>query len=275
MPNTLDASSSTDIGIFALFKGPPGAGKTVGALSFPNTYVFDFDHKMPAIARKHFPKKSIDYDVYPDIDTVASKHTDWISNLYPCPYETLIYDSITSLVRLIMNSIAAIKGESTPQMLRTMKSTRSGSKMVELLGYDYYNAEVRFIDWILSAAKILYSRPGNPKNIIFIGHIVETRSKPNITTGLVTVTRSIMTLGNKAPAMIPGEFDEVYMFGTKEIGGASAQDPESKIHHYMTTVTAGEDDAKTAFNLARETDFTDGSLYNKLIAQITGAEMMV
>jgi len=274
MPNTLDASSSKDIGIFALFKGPSGAGKTVAALSFPNPYVFDFDHKMPAIARKHFPKKSIDYDVYTDIDTVANKLTDWI-NTGNCTYETLVFDSITALVRLIMNSIAAIKGESTPQMLKTMKSTRGGSKMVELLGFDYYNAEVRFIDWILSAAKILYSKQGNPKHIIFIGHIVEIRSKPNITTGLVTITRSIMTLGNKAPAMIPGEFDEVYMFGTKEIGGASAQDPESKIHHYMTTVTAGEDDAKTAFNLARETDFTDGSLYNKLIAQITGAEMMV
>jgi len=268
--NTLDQTENNNA-IFALFKGPSGAGKSVGALSFPGVYVFDFDHKMPAIARKHFPKKSIEYDTYDDIDPLANKLTGWM-NCKDCPYETLIFDSITALVRIIMNSIAAAKGESTPQMLKNMKNTRGG-KMPELMGYDYYNAEVRFIDWILSAAKILFSRQENPKNIIFTAHITEIRSKPDIATKLVTVTRSIMALGNKAPAMIPQEFDEVYMFGTEEMGGLDGT--PSTIHHIMSTQTEGEDDAKTAFNIARRTDFTNGNLYDMLMAQIRGSEMFV
>jgi hypothetical protein len=270
MANTQDKQDPR--GIFALFKGPSGAGKSVGALSFPGIYVFDLDHKMPAIALKHFPKKSIEYDTYDDIDPIADKIQGWINN-NDCPYETLIIDSITSLVRIIMNSIALAKGESTPQMLKTIKATRSGAKMPELLGYDYYNAEVRFIDWILGNLKILWARPENPKNIIFVAHIVEVKTKPNINTGLITVTRSIMTLGNKAPAIIPSEFDEVYMFGTRAVGGISINDP-IKIQRIMKTETCGEDDAKTAYKLASETDFTNANLYEKLQAQIAGAKIM-
>lgn len=271
--NTLDQKENRNL--FALFKGPSGAGKSVAAMSFPNPYVFDFDHKMPAIAKKHFPKKSIEYDTYDDIDPIATLLVGWREK-GNCPYDTLIFDSITSLVRIIMNSIALAKGESTPQMLKMMKGTRSGGKMAELMGYDYYNAEVRFIDWILSTAKILFSKEGKPYNIIFTAHIVEVRTKPDIQTKMVTVTRSIMTLGNKAPAIVPTEFDEVYMFGTQEVGGAIAGE-QSSIKHVMTTQTEGEDDAKTAFKLARYTDFTDdnkqGNLYEQLMRQISGQEM--
>jgi hypothetical protein len=267
--NTLDKQDEK--GIFALFKGPSGSGKSVGALSFPVPYVFDFDHKLPAIARKHFPGKSVEYDTFDDINDVANLIKSWLSGQVSCPYETLIYDSITSLARLIMNSIAKAKGEDTPTMLKTILATRGGQKMVELMGYDYYNAEVRFIDWILSANKLLWSAPGNPKNIIFIAHIVTVETKPDLKTKMVTKTRSIMALGNRAPAMIPGEFDEVYMFGTSEQGGLDS--PESQIHHHVITQTSGEDDAKTAYNLARETDFTKKSLYDLLKGQIAGAEM--
>jgi hypothetical protein len=269
--NTLDQTDNTNI--FGLLKGPSGAGKSVAALSFPDPYVFDLDHKMPAIARKHFPKKSVEYDTYEDIDPLSAKITGWLES-NDCPYETLIYDSITSLVRIIMNSIAKAKGESTPQMLKMMKATRSGKQMAELMGYDYYNAEVRFIDWILSANKILFTRPGNPKNILFTAHIVEIRTKPDINTKLVTVTRSIMTLGNKAPAIVPTEFDECWMFGTQETGGTGPNDP-AEIRHVMCTQTEGEDDAKTAFRLSRHTDFTNGNLYELLMSQIRGSEMFI
>jgi len=267
--NTLDKDTN-EKGIFALFKGPSGSGKSVGALSFPTPYVFDFDHKMPAIARKHFPSKSVEYNTFDDINEVANLIKGWLSGQAACLYETLILDSVTSLARLIMNSIAKAKGEDTPTMLATILKTKGGTKMVELMGYDYYNAEVRFIDWILSACKMLWSAPGNPKNIIFIAHIVTVETKPDLKTKQVTKTRSIMALGNKAPAMIPGEFDEVYMFSTSEEGGLAG---ESEIHHWMSTQTEGEDDAKTAYNLARRTDFTRKSLYDLLKAQIAGSEM--
>src|SRR5476651_1312143 len=134
--NTLDATDQP--GIFALFKGFSGSGKSVGALSFPTPYVFDLDYKMPAIARKHFPGKSVEYERFPNIFVLADHVTSWLNN-GNCPYETLIIDSITSLARLILNSIGEAKGESTPQLLQTIKKTKSGGAMVELMGYDYYN----------------------------------------------------------------------------------------------------------------------------------------
>jgi hypothetical protein len=79
-----------------------------------------------------------------------------------------------------------------------------------------------------------------------------------------------MALGNEAPAMIPGEFDEVYMFSTSEEAGLGS---DSEIHHWMSTQTEGEDDAKTAYNLTRRTDFTRKSLYDLLKIQIAGSEM--
>src|SRR5438445_12824568 len=77
MPNTQD-QTSLENKIFALFKGPSGSGKSVAGLSFPGLYVFDYDFKMPAIALKHFPKKSIDYDTFTDTNQVSDLMTEWL-----------------------------------------------------------------------------------------------------------------------------------------------------------------------------------------------------
>lgn len=265
--NTKDAVDQP--GIFALFKGPSGSGKTVGALSYPNIWLADLDRKMPAVARKHFPGKDIEYDVFPDIFSLSSKISDWVNG--SCPYETLVYDSLTSLVSLIFKSIGDAKGEGTMQMLSSIKQTRGGKQMVELLGIDYYNAETRFFDWIIDANKVLYSRPGNPKNIIFTAHILTTESAPDLKTKIVTRTRSIVTAGRKVAAYVPTQFDELYLFGTSETGGLDGK--ESNIKHMMTTETSGEDDAKTAFKLQKITDFTNKSLYDELQLQLAGQEL--
>ena len=152
--------------------------------------------------------------------------------------------------------------------------TRGGKQQTELRGYDYYNAEDSFLKWYIDYLKAFWKRPGNPINVIVIAHMLEHENK-NIMTNITVKTRRIVTAGKAIGAYIPAQFDDVYVFGTREIGGASVQDPISRIHHLMTTVTQGEDDAKTAFNLARETDFTDGSLYDKLLSQIAGSEMML
>jgi hypothetical protein len=268
--NTLDKRDSRT-GIFSLFKGPSGSGKTVAALSFPNPYLVDLDRKMPAIADKHFPGKSIEYDVFPDIFELSSKISSWVNG--DCPYETVIYDSLTSLVSLIFKSIGEAKGEGTIQMLNTLKATRTGGKMVELLGIDYYNAETRFFDWIIDANKVLYSRQGNPKNIIFTAHILTTESAPDLKTKIVTRTRSIVTAGRKVAAYVPTQFDEVYLFGTSEVGGLDGRD--SHVRHMMTSETSGEDDAKTAFKISKMTDFTNKSLYDQLQSQLAGEALFL
>ena len=268
MPNTKDVSP-LDYNIYALFKGPSGSGKTVGALSFPGPIkLFDFDHKMPAIAVKHFRGKDIEYDTYRSTGELYDELIPWFREEKDCPFETIIFDSITYLAMLIMSTTAEIKGETIDTLMKSTINKKRGGNMIEPLSYDYYNSEVRFIEWLIGITKVLYTRPGNPKNIIFTAHLIESKSKPNIETKLVTVTRSIMSLGTKAPAIIPGAFDEIYMFGTSEEGFG-----DSQTKHMMFTQTTGEDDAKTAFNLAKMTDFTNKPLYDLLKAQLVGQEM--
>lgn len=270
MPNTLDQDSQE--GFFSLLKGPSGAGKSTGAFSFPDVWVADLDRKMPNIAKKHFPKKPINYDTFDNCFLLANLVSGWVKD-HNCPYETLFYDSITSLVSLIFKSIGEAKGETTLQLLQQLQITSGGKKQVEMMGIDYYNAETRYIEWFLEANKVLWSRPGNPKNILFSAHILSVESAPDLKTKMVTRTRSIVTAGKKVAAYIPTQFDEVYLFGTQEVGGLFPGD--HKILHKMMTVTNGDDDAKTAFRLAPETDFTEDNLYDKLRQQIDGAAMML
>src|SRR5208337_39519 len=163
MPSTTDQTVS-DKGIFALFKGDSGSGKSVGALSWPNPYVFDFDRKMPTIAMKHFPGKKIDWDIFKDVFEIQTKLNSFEKD---CPYETLISDSITHLVILILNTMGQIKGEDPVSMMKKLVGTRGGKEQASMMGFDYYNAETNFIEryWI-NALKQLWARPGNPKNVI-------------------------------------------------------------------------------------------------------------
>src|SRR5436309_14028096 len=76
--NTLKQTEDNEKGIFALIKGPSGSGKSVLGLSFPNLFVFDYDFKMPAIAQKHFPKKSIDWQTFTDTDQISDLLCSWL-----------------------------------------------------------------------------------------------------------------------------------------------------------------------------------------------------
>lgn len=268
MPNTQDQQD--EHGHFVLFKGPSGAGKSVAALSYPDPYVFDFDKKMPTIALKHFPRKRIDYDTFQDLNDIALKQQSFID--HGCPHETLIYDSITSLARITVSSLSELLGESTPKQLQTIVRTGAGKPMLEAININIYNHETRFISYILDTAKLLWSRSGNPKHIIFTAHVITSESAPDLKTKIVTRTRSIVTAGRKAAAIIPTEFDNIFMFGYKEDGGLDGS--ASTIRRLALTVPAGEDDAKSALNVSREIDFTNGSFFDIVQSQIAGVEMM-
>src|SRR5882724_1729848 len=118
-------------GLLAIFKGESGEGKSVAALSFPNVYVFDFDRKMPSIAMKHFPEKEFHWDTFEDIFEIDAKLNELFSI---CPYETIIVDSITGLVNIVMESVGMVKKESVPDILRRV-TTKSNT--IEMMGIDY------------------------------------------------------------------------------------------------------------------------------------------
>lgn len=265
--NTLDQVDPTNQkGIFALFKGASGAGKSVAALSFPKPYVFDYDRKMPAIAQKHFPKKSIEYDYYSNVFDVDNKLKGWLQK-QDCPYETLIHDSITNLSALVIHQIGEVRSEDTMIILERMKKDQKKVNKIEFMDFDYYKGEMRMFDHILGLSKRLWAAPGNPKNIIFTAHIM-TNEQTNIMTKFTTVTRSIVCAGTKVAAFVPTQFDELYTFSTQESGGMDGQ--KSRIRRFVLTETEGPDDAKTAYSLDKSIEFTDKNFYNILQEQIAG-----
>src|SRR6266404_1353308 len=133
MPSTTDESQVTDPGLFALFKGESGVGKSVAALSFPNAYVIDSDRKMPTIAKKHFPGKKIDWDTFDSIFLLSDKLNEFLNN--GCPYETIIGDSITGLSTTVLNSIGMTKGEDAIKLIQSLV-VQKGSKNTDSMDWD-------------------------------------------------------------------------------------------------------------------------------------------
>ena len=244
-------------GLLAIFKGESGEGKSVGALSFPNAYVFDFDRKMPSISHKHFPDKEVFFDTFENIFQIDATLSELSNN---CPYETLIVDSITGLVNIIMDSVGQVKNESVTEILsRTTKS-----KTIEMMGIDYYSAEDRFATYFIDRLKSLWARDGNPKHVIIVAHVVQVDSAPDLKTKIVTRTRSIVSKGKKFSAWLPTGFDNVYIFGRAR---PDLGDINQTVKRIIKTESYDEDSAKCSYNFASVIEFTNGSLYDELVKQ--------
>ena len=253
--STLDKQGS-ESGLLAIFKGESGEGKSVAALSFPNAYVFDLDRKMPSIAKKHFPDKEIHWDTFNDIFEIDKQLTSLTAD---CPYETLIADSVTGLVNIVVDSVGMVKKESVPDILGRVSSK---SNTIEMMSIDYYSAEDRFCTYFVDRLKSLHARVGNPKHVIFTAHVVTVESSPDLKTKIVTRTRSIVSKGKKFAAWLPTGFDNVYIFGRQlpELG-----DLDQSVKRIVKTSAFGEDSAKCSYNFPDVIDFTNGSLFDKLV----------
>lgn len=253
-------------GLLALFKGDSGTGKSVAGLSFPGVYVFDFDRKMPSIAKKHFPRKEIHYDTFNDIFEISDKLTDFLAN--GCPYETLLADSFTALANLTIESVGQVKGESVPQMLQKVQDTKNKNKQLEMMPIDYYGGEDRFCTYFINQLKKLQARQGNPKYVIVTAHVLTVDSAPDLKTKIVTRTRSIVSKGRKVAAWLPTEFDDMYIFGYEQ-GNPFESGGEERPKRICTTESYGEDSAKCSLrSLPMHIDFTNGSLYDKIFNRV-------
>jgi hypothetical protein len=258
MPQTTK-DRQTEKGLLAIFKGESGEGKSVGALSFPNAYVFDFDRKMPSIAIKHFPDKEFFWDTFENIFEIDSVLQDFSSS---CPYETLIVDSITGLVNIVMDSVGVVKNESVTEILARTSSGKN--KTIEMMEIDYYSAEDRFCTYFIDRLKTLWARATNPKHVIVIAHVVQVDSAPDLKTKVITRTRSIVSKGRKFAAWLPTGFDNVYIFGRQlpDMG-----DINQNVKRIIKTEAFGEDSAKCSYNFKETINFTNGSLYDELVKQ--------
>jgi hypothetical protein len=258
MPSTNDTAQNKK-GLFALFKGAPNTAKSGAAYSFPEPFVFDFDRKMPTIAQKHFPDKEFNWECFENVYKVSDFLKPWLSGT-DCPYETLIVDTITSLSTLCLCSVDKTKGTDVIQMMQHKQVGKGGAISVEVMGFDYYNAEANFFErYFMESLRRLWAREGNPKHIIVIAHEI-SKEQSNMITGVTTITKTIVTAGTKVAAFIPSRFDEEYVFRS-ERPALGSNDPNKRI-----VITCDKEDTRTAYKFPSVIDFTNGSLYDKLNA---------
>lgn len=253
MPSTLELTDE-EHGLFLLLKGQSGGGKSTAALSFPKPYTFDFDRKMPGVAKKHFPGKEIHWDIFPSIFAVVDKLNEFDEF---CPFETLYADSFTYLCQLIITSIDKVKGTDAAKLLNIVTKGKGGNAgMVEAMGMDYWSAESRFAEFFIDRLKTLWARPGNPKHVIVSAHVVTVESKPDpFNKNAVTVTRGVVSKGNKVGAWLPTGFDDEYVVGQTAPGL-----DDGKVRRIVVTEASGIDSAKCSINLPSSIDFTGNSI---------------
>ena len=245
-------------GSFTVLKGESGVGKSVAALSFPGIYVFDFDRKMPSIAKKHYPKKDIAYDTF---NTVFDVYKVLEQFKRDCPYETLLADSYTGLGSLSFATTAFVKGERIQDMQGKIK--RGGG-----LGFDYYTNEMADLENVTNELKTLFLQQGNPKHIIITAHIIMFDSAPDIKTKDVTKFREILARGRKAGAILPTEVDDVYLFGFEKSNDVFSSDGAEARRFCLTNGMVGDDLAKCSWPFPKRI-YLDGkkSFYSQLFVE--------
>jgi AAA domain len=256
LPSTKDVVEQK--GLFALFKGAPNTAKSGAAYSFPNAFVFDFDRKMPTVAKKHFPEKEFNWECFDDVYQVSDFLQPWLSGKVQCPYETLIVDTVTSLSTLCLCSVDKTKGTDVIKMMQHKQIGKGGAVSVEVMGFDYYNAEANFFErYFMESLRILWAREGNPKHVIVIAHEI-SKEQTNMITGLTTITKTIVTAGTKVAAFIPSRFDEEYVFKS-ERPALGSNEANKRI-----CITCDFEDTRTAYKFPNKIDFTNKSLYDEL-----------
>lgn len=216
-----------DNGIFALFQGGHGTGKSTAAMSFPTIYVFDCDRKMPNIAKKAYPNRTIPFGTYKTVFDVHAKIDEFE---YECPFESLLIDSVTGLGGLSIETTNFTKGGPIAKDFKT-KAKRG------VQGWDYYQNELADIEEIVNRLKVLQLN-GKVKHVIFTAHIMEFES--NLDTKQIVRTQEVLARGKKAGKILPTLFDDLYLFGLDK-GFDKAQ------RFCMTEGLVGDDLAKCSW----------------------------
>lgn len=238
-----------------MFKGDPGSGKSIAAVSYPKPYVFDNDRRMKSVVNFWRPRgKEFEYDYFDSFLKLNKRLEEFYGY---CPFETLIYDGITT---------------GSDQILQDMISTRdvSAKKIkragIELLQIEDYGGEMRGLQVILDNLKAISFRWG--VNVIVTAHILTTEST-DIKTKVTTTSRSLLTAGKKIAAKLPVHFDEAYHFDVQ-----TSLDILEGPKYTVVTRNTGWDWAKTALPIPTRIDFTNNSLYDLIMAELKDKEFV-
>ena len=210
MSENLDNTSLNNV--FSIFsRGVSGSGKTIASCGkkFRPVYVFDLDQRMTSVAN-YYKKldghcKDISFDTFAMGDHFKKLDSKMDEILARPEYKTVVVATLTSYIHVVLAHVLKFK-----------TGTNKGKKVADINvnSIEDYNVEDAAI--IFELLGFLKALQAQGINIILEAHLtpIEYRDlEGNSTTKLETLTK-----GKKAPASIPGYFDESYYFYKKHEG---------------------------------------------------------
>lgn len=250
-----------------LFKGHNGTGKTIASCGkeFRPVYVFNCEGRIESVIT-YYKKldghcKDIEYDNFP-LGSGYFKIDKRMDELVArCSYRTVVMSSLTSFIYLILKHLIDDKAGKTRKSGQVMGMRIGGIPVNELPDFNAEDSGI--INDLVSCFQQLKV---NGVNTILEAHITPYEIAQFIEGQRVTTTENkILTKGKKAPASVPGFFNEIYLFH-KEYEGIIAG--EGKAVYKVNTVGTNIDDCKTSWGI-EGFDWTGKDFSIELMKQVT------
>lgn len=250
-----------------LFKGHNGTGKTILSCGkeFRPVYVFNCEGRFESVPI-YYKKldghaKDIEFDNFPlgsGYYGIDKRMDDLIKN---CPYKTVVMSSLTSFIYLILKHLIDSKTGTNAQG-REYGMKIGGIPVNELRDFNAEDSAI--INDLISFFQQLKAQG---VNTIMEAHITpyEIVSLNEGQRESVTINQ-ILTKGKKAPASVPGFFNEIYLFH-KEYQGIVVGN--QSVGYKVNTKGTATDDCKTSWGI-NSFDWTGKDGSENIFGQLGG-----
>lgn len=243
----LDDVKNTNVAFSIMEIGYTGTGKTIASCGkeWRPVKVFDLDQRMLSVAN-YYKKldghcKDVDFTTFSMGDSfkVLDKEMDDI--LARPSYKTVVIASLTAYIHIVLAHV-----------LKYKSGKNEGKKIADINvnSIEDYNVEDAAI--IFELIGFLKTLQAQGVNVILEAHL--TKYQLNKLDGSSETKVEILTKGRKAPAAIPGYFDEVWQFKAESKGIVEGM---GRKDYKMLTVGDFGLDTKTSRGLPGEIAWTN------------------
>jgi hypothetical protein len=241
-----------------LSKGRTGTGKTILSCgkAFRPTYVFNLEGRFESAITYYRKLDGHVKDLYYDDFTMGSgfypldKRMDEI--IARPEYQTIVVSGLTPYIHIVLKHLMAAAGGNPENQSTTAKQKgvrKKGGIQVNIL--EDFNFEDAAI--IFELLSFLQSLKAMGVNVILEAHIaayeIKTINEDNGQREQQTIFE-ILTKGKKAPAQIPGYFNEVWLFEKSYEENWDSTSPVGRRAKYrVNTMGTPTDECKTSFGI--------------------------
>lgn len=240
--------------ISILLKAPWGFGKTLAAASFAldgPVYLAYWDKKEPLELLSYFSRfgskgkkilDNIEYDIY-GAENANEYLNKVIRTAKDCRYFAFITDSFTNLTSGAVN-----------WSLNFRDDRKNKEKLKVIPDWDEYKVETNIVTQALDLFRTM------PCHVIWTAHPVSS-TKIEGSGGSLKVSKVVrlVSYGNKAGDIAPGNFSEIYHFSKSSNWDSNSG--KSSTRYIVSTDAIGDDFAKSNIGLKGDIDVTDGLFY--------------